>query len=103
LCAAALEVCEMAHADPVLPEARGAVGYGLVTARDGDYFGPVVNIVARASKVAAPGRVVATEEAVRQLGAAWRTELVGTHDLRGIGTTTVWTVSGATGPQCVQT
>ena len=51
LCAAAIEICEMASADPVLPDARGAVGYDLVIARDGDYFGPVVNVVARGSKL----------------------------------------------------
>jgi hypothetical protein len=55
---AARALCEMAHADPVLPDARGAVGFGAVTARDGDYFGPLVNTVARATKTAEPGEVV---------------------------------------------
>jgi hypothetical protein len=55
---AAVAICAMAHADPVLPDARGAVGFGPVTARDGDYFGPLVNAVAHATKTADPGEVV---------------------------------------------
>ncbi len=84
LCRVALAICEMARADPMLPDARGAVGYGLVTARDGDYFGPLVNVVARASKVAAPGGIVVTTEVARFLDpVAWSTEPMGPQDLRG--------------------
>jgi adenylate cyclase len=57
----ALEVCRAVAGDDALPAARGAVGYGTVGARDGDYFGPLVNLVARAVKVGAPGTVVVTE------------------------------------------
>jgi class 3 adenylate cyclase len=86
LCEAAVAVCDMARTDPVLPDARGAVGYGLVTARDGDYFGPVVNTVARASKLAVPGGMVVTAEVAALLDpAAWSTEPLGFRDLRGVG------------------
>ena len=86
LCRVAIDICGMASADPELPEARGAVGYGMVTARDGDYFGPVVNVVARATKMAAPNGVVVTAEVVRALDpATWSTESIGPHDLRGVG------------------
>ena len=51
----ALELCRAVAADAALPEARGAAGYGTVGTRDGDYFGPLVNLVARAVKVADPG------------------------------------------------
>jgi adenylate cyclase len=85
LCRAAIAICEMARADPVLPDARGAVGYGLVTARDGDYFGPIVNLVARASKVAAPGGIVVTADVARVLDpTAWATESLGPRELRGV-------------------
>jgi adenylate cyclase len=57
----ALELCRAVSADAALPEARGAAGYGTVGARDGDYFGPLVNLVARAVKLADPGWVVVTE------------------------------------------
>jgi adenylate cyclase len=85
LCASALAVCEMARDDPVLPEARGAVGFGAVTARDGDYLGPLVNVVARASKVAAPGGIVVTDEVARSIDPArWSIEGVGPVALRGV-------------------
>jgi adenylate cyclase len=57
----AVEVCRAVADDHALPAARGAVGYGIVGARDGDYFGPLVNLVARAVKVGEPGSVVVTE------------------------------------------
>ena len=86
LCRAAVAICEMASADPVLPDARGAVGYGLVTARDGDYFGSIVNVVARASKLAPPGGIVVTVEVGRVLDpTAWATEPLGPQELRGVG------------------
>jgi adenylate cyclase len=66
-CRIGIEVCQAAEADPVLPPARGAVGVGPVTPREGDYYGPLVNLLARLVKVGAPGEVVATESAVAQL------------------------------------
>jgi class 3 adenylate cyclase len=86
LCRAAIDICDMAGADPVLPDARGAVGHGLVTARDGDYFGPIVNVVARASKLAAPGEIVVTGEVARFLDpTAWSTVPLRPQELRGVG------------------
>jgi adenylate cyclase len=86
LCTVALEICEMARADPVLPQARGAVGFGTLTARDGDYFGPLVNVVARASKLAVPNGIVVTPEAVGFLDpASWLTQPIGPQELRGVG------------------
>lgn len=86
LCDVALALCDMASADPMLPDARGAVGYGLVSARDGDYFGPMVNVVARASKVAEPGAIVVTADVARLLDpGAWSTAPAGLHELRGVG------------------
>lgn len=60
----ALELCAYVERHPHLTELRGAVGHGDLLGRDGDYFGPVVNLVARAVAQAPPGRVVATEEPV---------------------------------------
>jgi adenylate cyclase len=88
LCSAAIAVCEMAHADAGLPDARGAVGYGLATARDGDYFGPVVNVVARAAKLAEPGGIVVTADVARSLDpAAWSIDAIGPQRLRGVSET----------------
>jgi len=88
LCRVAIDICRIAGADPDLPAARGAVGYGMVTARDGDYFGPVVNVAARATKMAAPNGVVVTAEVARLLDPeSWLIESIGPHDLRGVGET----------------
>jgi len=66
-CRIGTEVCRAAALDEVLPDARGAVGVGPVTPREGDYYGPLVNLLARLVKVGAPGELVATEAAVAQL------------------------------------
>jgi adenylate cyclase len=66
-CRIGTEVCRAAGDDEVLPDARGAVGIGAVTAREGDYYGPLVNLLARLVKVGAPGELVATESAVAEL------------------------------------
>jgi adenylate cyclase len=87
----ALELCRAVAADDALPEARGAVGYGTVGARDGDYFGALVNLVARAVKVADPGSVVLTETVRSDLGDSpaaderWEVVELSARALRGIG------------------
>jgi class 3 adenylate cyclase len=85
-CRIALEVCGAVALDPRLPPARGAVGYGLVVPREGDYFGPLVNLVARLVKVAEPGVVVVTAEAASALPAdgGWTRSEVASHALRGV-------------------
>jgi adenylate cyclase len=84
-CRIGLEVVRAADLDPVLPPARGAVGYGLVTPREGDYFGPLVNVVSRLEKVASPGTVVVTEEAAAALPEGdWVVEDLGAEFLRGV-------------------
>jgi class 3 adenylate cyclase len=84
-CRIATEVCRVASEDSLLPEARGAVGHGTVMAREGDYFGPVVNQVARLVKVATPGRVVVTGDAAVELSAdRWSITELDAQRLRGI-------------------
>ena len=63
----ASKLCAATAEDATLPAARGAVGYGTVTARDGDYFGTLVNLTARATKAAAPNTVVVTREVAHHL------------------------------------
>jgi class 3 adenylate cyclase len=85
-CRIALEVCGAAAVDPRLPPARGAVGYGLVVPREGDYFGPLVNLVSRLVKVAEPGVVVVTAEAASALPAdgGWTRNELAPLSLRGV-------------------
>lgn len=82
---AAADICEMADADPDLPRARGAVGYGPVYARGGDYFGTLVNLVARAVKEARPGQLLVSPEVAASLdGSKFRLSSARQHTLRGI-------------------
>jgi adenylate cyclase len=66
-CRIGLDVCRAAAEDPVLPPARGAVGIGPVTPREGDYYGPLVNLLSRLVKAADPGHLVVTETAAADL------------------------------------
>jgi adenylate cyclase len=66
-CRIALEICRGVGADQQLPPARGAVGVGPATPREGDYFGPLVNLLSRLAKAGAPGDVVATEAVAADL------------------------------------
>jgi class 3 adenylate cyclase len=84
-CRIALELCALATIDPDLPSARGAVGVGPLTARAGDYFGPTVNLVARALDQADPGQVVVTTEVATELDAGtWTLAPRGSVELRGV-------------------
>jgi adenylate cyclase len=84
-CRIGLEVCEASATDDVLPPARGAVGIGLATPREGDYFGPLVNLLSRLVKAGGPGDVVVTEAAARQLPPEiWDLRPLQPAELRGI-------------------
>ena len=85
-CRIALDVCGAVAVNPLLPAARGAVGYGLVTPREGDYFGPLVNLVSRLVKRAEPGAVVVTADAAAALpdDGGWTRDEIGLESLRGV-------------------
>ncbi len=84
-CRIGTEVCRAAADDPVLPPARGAVGVGPAIPREGDYFGPLVNLLARLVKVGAPGEVVVTEAVAAELDPqGWSVHPLEPADLRGI-------------------
>jgi adenylate cyclase len=84
-CRIGTEVRDAAAADPILPQARGAIGYGGVAAREGDYFGPLVNLVSRLAKAAAPGEVVVTEPAAAALPSErWALRALDPRSLRGL-------------------
>jgi class 3 adenylate cyclase len=84
-CEIGIEVSSAVSHDPLLPPARGAIGHGQVTPREGDYFGPLVNLVARLAKVAGPGQLVVTEEAASILPAdRWAIEELEPVEVRGL-------------------
>jgi adenylate cyclase len=86
-CRTALDLCAFVSAHPVLTELRGGLAFGGLVRSEGDYYGPLVNVAARAVKLAAPGAVVCTT-AVRDAVPApanegLRFSAVGAHELRG--------------------
>jgi class 3 adenylate cyclase len=80
-CTIALDLARTFAAHPVLPPVRAGVAAGDVVLRDGDVFGPVVNLAARAAKVAAAGEVVAPAAVATAAGI--RAEPFGQHELQG--------------------
>jgi len=68
--------------NPHLPGARGAVASGDLLSQDGEYFGPVVGLAARAVALAAPGRVVVPEPTRAELGDGWTCRALGAHASR---------------------
>lgn len=60
---AALDVLGRVH-EAGLPPARGGVNSGPMVRRDGDYFGAVVNIAARAADYARPHEILVTQDVV---------------------------------------
>jgi adenylate cyclase len=84
-CRIAIEVCRAAADDPMLPPARGAVGVGPVTPREGDYFGPLVNLLARLVKVGESGEVVVTGASAALLSPdRWSLKPLGPATLGGV-------------------
>jgi adenylate cyclase len=81
-CTVALDLVEAFRNHPIVPPVRAGLAGGQVMLRDGDVFGPVVNLAARAVKVARPGEVIATSGVA--IDAGLRHESCGGHLLKGI-------------------
>jgi adenylate cyclase len=82
-CAIALALAAAFAQHETVPPVRAGVAGGEVMMRDGDVFGPVVNLAARAVKVAGTGEVVAPAAVVAAAGV--RAEPLGPRELKGIG------------------
>jgi adenylate cyclase len=81
-CETGLTLAERLTDHPDLPQARVAVAYGDVLMRDGDYYGPVVNLASRAEKLAVPGTVLVSD-AVRAAADGFAFEWFGECELKG--------------------
>jgi adenylate cyclase len=83
----ALALAERATQDPVVPDVRVGVASGTVLARDGDYYGPVVNLASRITARARLGTVLTSSGFHAALAddpdLAWRR--LGAKRVRGIG------------------
>ena len=64
----ALDLADAFDGHPTVPQVRVGLASGEVMLRDGDVFGPVVNLASRVGKVAQPGEVVTTSEVATAAG-----------------------------------
>jgi class 3 adenylate cyclase len=84
-CRIGTDVIRAAAEDEVLPPARGVVGLGYATPREGDYFGPLVNLLSRMEKIGNPNDLIATEEVAKVLMPDdWSVDPLEPTELRGI-------------------
>ena len=81
-CAIALDLRDEFRDDPLVPPVRAGLAGGQVMLRDGDVFGPVVNLAARIVKVADPNDVLTTPDVAQASGVAF--EDAGGHALKGV-------------------
>ena len=79
----ALGIADAFQEHPVLPPVRAGVAYGEVMTRDGDCFGPVVNLAARLVKAASPGAVVVSADLHERAGPSRQFTRLGAHELKG--------------------
>lgn len=83
-CELSLEVAELFADHEIIPPVRAGIAAGDVLTRDGDYFGPVVNLAARAVKAAAPNGVVVPGDLGKVLTAAgFETSSLGAQEFEG--------------------
>jgi adenylate cyclase len=76
-----------AAVDHGLPPVRTGLAAGMVVARDGDFYGPVVNLASRLTEVVPPGEIYVSAEMHDQLAGdpSFTWSPLGPLDLRSIG------------------
>jgi adenylate cyclase len=79
----AIELIRACADHPVLPAARAGLAAGQVICHDGDVFGPIVNLAARAAGVARPGTLVVTSDVRDQSQSAFDYRDLGRQELKG--------------------
>lgn len=84
-CETALELVEAFEGTMLLPPLRVGLAVGEVLAREGDYYGPVVNLASRAVNLAFPGTVLTTQDVREAVGddESFWFRRVGVRDVKG--------------------
>jgi adenylate cyclase len=79
----AIDIARTLVCDESLPSLRIGIAAGEVVTRDGDLYGPVVNLAARLVATAAPEQIVVDHETARRLGNGVTVRPLGTRQLQG--------------------
>lgn len=86
--------------DDLLSDVRVGMAFGPVLIRDGDYFGPTVNLASRIVRIADPGTVLVSDELHRHLEEAAGDEFTGRplrpRVLKDVGRVQLWSCRRAT-------
>ena len=92
----ALELTDRTRQDEVLPRARAGMACGPALAREGDYYGPVVNLAHRLVEIARPQSIVVAAELAAALAdhEAFTFQRLRSRRIRGIGRVEIY-VAGA--------
>jgi adenylate cyclase len=83
-----------------LPPVRTGLASGMVVARDGDFYGPVVNLASRLAEVVPPGDIYSSDALHGQLAEdpSFSWSPLGPLDLRSIGSVEVYRLQAASAP-----
>jgi adenylate cyclase len=94
---AALALVRRARGYPELPAVRAGVARGPVLARDGDFYGPVVNLASRLTDLAEAGTVLASASmrAALEKDTSIQWSEIGTRHVRSIGDVAVYQMTEA--------
>ncbi len=86
-CAIAVDLVGRVRADPDLPPLRTGVAYGEVLSREGDFYGPTVNLAARITKLSPLHGVVTTAATAEGLRPdhPFTVSALGAIEMKGIG------------------
>ncbi|MGQ0616073.1 MAG: adenylate/guanylate cyclase domain-containing protein [Acidimicrobiia bacterium] len=93
----ALALAEAYHADDATPDVRVGLAHGWVVQREGDLFGPTVNLASRLMSVAQPGTVVVPADLRKALAGADDLDFreISARNLKHIGRTELFVVRRA--------
>jgi len=96
----ALALSAASTRDPVLPQARAGLAVGSVFSSEGDYFGAVVNLASRLTRLAFPGTVLVSSEVAATLehDDEFRLRRITRQRVRGIGRLQVYRLDPAPVP-----
>ncbi len=85
-CRIATDLVEAVRADPRLPPLRVGVAFGEVLTREGDYYGPIVNLAARVTKLSPLHGVMVTAATADALGAdhPFEVDALGAIEMKGV-------------------
>jgi adenylate cyclase len=85
-CSVGLDLIEFVREHPSLPPLRVGLAFGEVLTREGDFYGPVVNLAARITKLAPPNGLVTTVDATQSLTDTdeFTLETLGAIEMRGL-------------------